>query len=89
VRQLINLLIEGAKLSPAGFPRSRLLTLREPGFLDEGRRIEAGGRFRVRACCAANAATLATTHRQNDPDQYFPVMTMAAVPRHIDPSGSR
>jgi len=38
--------------------------------------------------CTASAATLAP-HKVRTTDQHFPVMTMAAVLRHIDPSGSR
>jgi hypothetical protein len=48
---------------------------------------EASGRF-DQGLLRRHRRDARTAQRQND-RPYFPVMTMAAVPRHIDPSGSR
>src|SRR6266404_2543311 len=50
--------------------------------------FEPGLEALVAASCAAATATLAP-HNIRTTDQYFPVMTTAAAPRHIDRSRSR
>jgi hypothetical protein len=85
VGEFENLLVESEAV--AGRFRDPVADAARAGILDECRRIEPVGAS-VRACCAANAATLAP-HNVTTIDQYFPLMTMAAILRRIDPSRSR
>src|SRR5215469_17217001 len=63
-----------------------LLTLCEPGFsMSVGVSKPVGASV---AACLSTATTLAP-HNARTAAQYFPAMTMAASPRHIDRTGSR
>jgi hypothetical protein len=66
-----------------------LLTLCEPGFSTRVGVSKPVGAS-VAACCAtATAVAILAPHTVRTADQYFPAMTMAASPRHIDRTGSR
>jgi hypothetical protein len=85
VSQFENLLVESEAV--AGRFRDPVADAAEPGFSTSVGVSKPVGAS-VAASCAAVVAMLAL-HNIRATDQYFPVVTMAAIPRHIDPSGSR